>query len=164
MNILYLCTGNSARSIMAEAITGKLGRGRLHGFSAGSHPTGRVNPHALELLMSLGYDTLSLRSKSWNEFARPGAPQMDIVITVCDDAASEVCPIWPGKPATAHWPMRDPAAAAGRQLRPALAETLRLLEMRISALVDLPFEQLEDSELRRRLREIGHIGMPVVTL
>lgn len=164
MNVLYLCTGNSARSIIAEAITAKYGRGRLRAFSAGSRPIGRINPHALELLMNLGYDTLSLRSKSWDEFVRPGAPQMDVIITVCDDAAGEACPIWSARPATAHWPIRDPAAAGGRQIRSAFAETLRLLEMRISAFADLPLEQMDGTELGQRLREIGHIGMPVVTL
>jgi len=159
-NILFLCTGNSARSILAEAIADKLGKGRFRAFSAGSHPAGRVNPDAIELLIDLGYETAKFRSKSWTEFARPGAPSLDIVITVCDSA----CPVWPGHPITAHWGMPDPAQARGRAARAAFAETYRLLEMRIGALVDLPLDQLDADALRRKLREIGAYGLAPILL
>lgn len=154
-NILFLCTGNSARSILAEAIANKLGKGRFRAFSAGSHPTGHVNPDAIELLIDLGYETAKFRSKSWMEFSRPGAPALDIVITVCDSAAREACPVWPGHPMTAHWGMPDPA-----QARAAFAETYRLLELRIDALMDLPFDQLDV----RKLREIGTYGLAPIML
>jgi len=163
-NILFLCTGNSARSILAEAIANKLGKPRLRAYSAGSKPTGKVNPGALELLIDLGYETANLRSKSWTEFATPGAPPLDIVITVCDAAASETCPVWPGHPLTAHWGMPDPARLSGRAARSAFAETYRLLETRIGALVELPFDELEGEDLRRSLREIGSYGLAPIAL
>jgi arsenate reductase len=163
-NILFLCTGNSARSILAEAIADKLGKGRFRAFSAGSHPAGRVNPDAIELLIDLGHETAKFRSKSWTEFARPGAPSLDIVITVCDSAGREACPVWPGHPITAHWGMPDPAQARGRAARAAFAETYRLLEMRIGALVDLPLDQLDADALRRKLREIGAYGLAPILL
>ncbi|MEO3429008.1 arsenate reductase ArsC [Pelagibius sp. CAU 1746] len=160
-NVLFLCTGNSARSVMAEAIVDRLGEGRFKGYSAGSHPTGRVNPYALDLLHSLGHPTGELRSKSWDEFAAPGAPRMDFVITVCDNAAGEVCPVWPGQPVTAHWPFRDPAAVAGpeAQKRQAFAEVYGQIENRIGVFVNLPVAALDRMSLRRRLRELG--GAPV---
>jgi arsenate reductase len=155
-NILYLCTGNSARSILAEAITNRIGRGRVRAFSAGSHPAGRVNPHAIELLIDLGYETASLRSKSWQEFAEPGAPQIDLIITLCDEAAGESCPVWAGKPLTAHWGVQDPAAAANpRAMRAALADAYRVIEARVHRLFDVPFSALGQAELRHRLRDIG---------
>lgn len=163
-NILFLCTGNSARSILAEAIANKLGRGRFRAFSAGSQPTGRVNPDAIELLIDLGYETAKFRSKSWMEFSRPGAPALDIVITVCENAAKEACPIWPGHPLAAHWGMPDPAQARGRAARAAFAETYRLLELRIGALVELPLDRLDPDEARRTLREIGTHGLAPIML
>jgi arsenate reductase len=163
-NILFLCTGNSSRSLLAEAIANKLGRGRFRAFSAGSHPSGRVNPDAIELLIDLGYETAKFRSKSWMEFSRPGAPALDIVITVCDSAAKEACPIWPGHPLAAHWGMPDPAQARGRAARAAFAETYRLLELRIGALVELPLDRLDPDEARRTLREIGTYGLAPIML
>jgi arsenate reductase len=163
-NILFLCTGNSARSILAESIANKLGRPRFRAFSAGSHPTGKVNPDAIELLIDLGYETARLRSKSWTEFTMPGAPTLDIVITVCDSAAKETCPVWPGHPLAAHWGMSDPATAKGRGARSAFAEAYRLLELRISALVELPFDELDTEHLRGKLREIGSYGMMAIML
>ena len=163
-SILFLCTGNSARSILAEAIANKLGKPRFRAYSAGSNPTGKVNPGALELLIDLGYETANLRSKSWTEFAAPGAPPLDIVITVCDAAANETCPVWPGHPLTAHWGMPDPARMSGRAARAAFAETYRLLETRIGALVELPFDELEGEDLRRRLRDIGSYGLAPIAL
>jgi arsenate reductase len=163
-NILFLCTGNSARSILAEAIANKLGRGRFRAFSAGSHSTGRVNPDAIELLIDLGYETAKFRSKSWMEFSRPGAPALDIVITVCDSAGKEACPVWPGHPLAAHWGMPDPAQARGRAARAAFAETYRLLELRIGALVELPLDRLDPDEARRTLREIGTYGLAPIML
>src|SRR5258705_1508136 len=163
-NILFLCTGNSARSILAEAIANKLGKPRLRAFSAGSHPTGKVNPDAIELLIDLGYETARLRSKSWTEFTMPGAPALDVVITVCDSAAKETCPLWPGHPLSARWGMSDPATARGRAARGAFAEAYRLLELRISALVELPFDELDTEHLRRKLREIGSCGMMAIML
>jgi len=163
-NILFLCTGNSARSILAEAIANKMGKPRFRAFSAGSHPTGRVNPDAIELLIDLGYETAKLRSKSWTELAQADAPALDIVITVCDSAARETCPVWPGHPLSAHWGMPDPATAKGRAARSAFAETYRLLELRIGALVELPFDELDAEQLRRKLREIGSYGMMAIML
>lgn len=155
--VLFLCTENSARSILAEAIANRLGKGRLRAFSAGSHPTGKVNPHALELLIDLGYETAHLCSKSWSEFTRPDLPAMDIVITVCDDAARETCPVWPGHPITAHWGCPDPAKARGssRDIRSAFVETYHILEQRIRALVELPIETLDQSTLQRELHHIA---------
>lgn len=161
-NILYLCTGNSARSILAEAITNRIGRGRVRAYSAGSRPAGRVNPHAIELLIDLGFETANLRSKSWLEFAEPGAPPIDLVITLCDEAAGESCPVWPGKPLTAHWGVKDPAAAANpRAVRAALADAYRVIEGRVHRLLDVPFSTLDQAELRHRLRDIGEDRMLV---
>jgi arsenate reductase (thioredoxin) len=157
MNVLFLCTGNSARSIIGEAIMNREGRGRFVAYSAGSHPRGEVNPNALRLLQGLHYKTDEFRSKSWNEFARPGAPKLDFVFTVCDDAAAEVCPIWPGQPMTAHWGMADPAAAAGSPTEVALAfaDTYRMMNNRITLFMNLPMASLDRMSLQRRLEEIG---------
>ena len=150
--MLVLCTGNSARSILAEALINRLGAGRLRGHSAGSHPTGRVNPLAIELLNARGYATDGLSSKSWDDFAAPGAPPIDAVITVCDNAANEVCPVWPGRPVTAHWGIPDPAAAEGDDSakRAAFADAYEALEARVAALVALPVETLDTGALRAR--------------
>ena len=158
-NVLFLCTGNSARSIMAEAILAGEGKGRFAAFSAGSHPQGAVNPHALELLKTLGHETGSLRSKSWDEFAAPGAPKMDFVFTVCDDAAGEACPIWPGHPATAHWGIPDPAKVKGTQAEIAAAfdDTYRLLATRIGIFVSLPLDKLDHVALHKHLHDIGRM-------
>ncbi|MFO1015611.1 MAG: arsenate reductase ArsC [Caulobacteraceae bacterium] len=163
LNVLFLCTGNSARSILAEAIMTREGQGRFRGFSAGSMPTGKVNPHALALLSTLGYDPGGFRSKSWEEFAAPGAPKMDFIFTVCDNAAGEVCPIWPGQPMTAHWGVPDPAAVEGSSAEIGLAfsETYRQLKNRITAFVNLPMASLDRMTLARRLREIGEAERPV---
>lgn len=156
-NVLFLCTGNSARSILAEAILDREGAGRFRGFSAGSHPKGAVHPYALDLLTRLDHDTARARSKSWDEFAAPGAPRMDFVFTVCDQAAAEECPYWPGQPVTAHWGLPDPAAAAGGEAerRLAFADTYRMLRNRISAFVNLPLASLDGLALKERLDEIG---------
>jgi protein-tyrosine-phosphatase len=155
-NVLFLCTGNSARSILAESIQRKEGRGRFHAFSAGSHPKGAVNPFALKVLASLEYPTQSLRSKSWDEFAGPGAPVMDFVFTVCDTAA-ETCPIWPGQPMTAHWGIEDPAAVDGTDIQKEAAFVLaaRYLKNRISIFTSLPIRSLDKLSLNAKLREIG---------
>src|SRR3954471_8963957 len=139
-NVLFLCTANSARSVLAEAILNELGQGRFRAYSAGSQPRGSINPHALRLLQRLGHDTSGLRSKSWDEFAEPGAPQMDFVLTVCDSAASEACPVWPRHPATAHWGIPDPAAAQGAEAEIALAfdDAYRMLRRRIELFLALP--------------------------
>jgi arsenate reductase len=157
--VLFLCTGNSARSIMAEAILGKLGAGRCHPYSAGSQPKGQVNRHALQLLESLGYDTSDFRSKSWSEFAKPGAPLLDFVFTVCDNAAGESCPVWPGQPMTAHWGVPDPAAATGTPAEVAMAfrDAYRMLARRIEVFSALPIRSLDHMTLRNRLREIGRM-------
>lgn len=159
-NVLFLCTGNSARSIMAEAILGELGRGRFQPYSAGSHPKGAVHPNAIALLESLGHGTAGLRSKSWDEFARPGAPPLDFVFTVCDRAASEVCPIWPGQPMTAHWGVPDPAAATGSEAEIALAfrDAYRMLHRRLSLFTSLPIASIDKLSLQTKLREIGKVG------
>jgi len=156
-NILFLCTGNSARSILAEAIMNQVGANRFQAYSAGSHPRGTVNEHALTLLKKLDFDTSQLRSKSWDEFATPGAPKLDFVITVCDDAAGEVCPIWPGQPMTAHWGMPDPAAVQGTepQIALAFAETYRMLNNRISAFANLKMSGLDRLSLQSSVRSIG---------
>ncbi len=156
-NVLFLCTGNSARSILAEAALKREGKGRFHAFSAGSHPKGQVHPMTLDLLKMLKYDTSFARSKSWDEFAGPAAPQMDFVFTVCDDAAGEVCPIWPGHPMTAHWGVPDPAAATGTEAerRLAFAEAYRMLNQRISTFVSLPIASLDRLALKKRLDSIG---------
>jgi protein-tyrosine-phosphatase len=156
-NVLFLCTGNSARSILAEAILNRIGAGKFIAHSAGSHPNGRVNPHALELLQRLGFDTAGLRSKSWDEFAAPGAPNLDLVFTVCDNAAGEMCPVWPGQPMTAHWGMPDPAALEGSDVDKANAfrDTFRGMERRIQLFTSLPFASLDRLSLGSKLREIG---------
>ena len=157
MNMLFLCTGNSARSILGEALATTLSSGRLCGYSAGSHPGGLVNPFALELCLTLGYPQNLLRSKSWDEFAAPGAPVMDIIVTVCDSAAGEVCPIWPGRPATAHWGVPDPAAVQGSDetKRAAFRAIHDAMKTRLLLLLDLPFETLPAGERRAALTRIG---------
>jgi arsenate reductase len=156
-NVLFLCTGNSARSIIAEAVTNGTGGGRFTAYSAGSAPAGKVNPHALELLGRMRLPTDGLRSKSWEEFARPGAPELDFVITVCDNAAGEACPVWPGRPMTAHWGVPDPAAATGSPAQIALAfnEAYRVLAHRIRLFESLPIASLDKLSLKRRLDDIG---------
>jgi protein-tyrosine-phosphatase len=159
-NVLFLCTGNSARSIMAEAILNRLGMGNFRAFSAGSHPKGKVHPEAIRLLHGLHYDTSGFRSKSWSEFADPGAPLLNFVFTVCDNAAGETCPVWPGQPMTAHWGIPDPAEATGTPAEVALAfkDAYRMLERRISIFVSLPLRSLDQLSLQNKLREIGHLG------
>ncbi|MAA99034.1 MAG: ArsR family transcriptional regulator [Stappia sp.] len=156
-NVLFLCTGNSARSIMAEAILTQEGGGRFRAFSAGSQPKGEVHPFAIDLLAREGHDTAFARSKSWEEFATADAPRMDFVFTVCDQAASESCPVWPGQPMTAHWGVPDPAAATGNdaERRFAFADAYRMLSTRISIFVNLPIASLDSLSLSRRLDEIG---------
>jgi protein-tyrosine-phosphatase len=156
-NVLFLCTANSARSILAEAILNKAGAGRFRAFSAGSQPSGKVHPHALELLRSMGYDTSFARSKSWDEFAEPGAPEMDFVFTVCDSAANESCPVWPGHPMTALWSVPDPKHAEGKEaeLHLAFAEAYRMLNNRISLFLSLPVETLDRMALQQHLDAIG---------
>ena len=156
-NVLFLCTGNSARSIIAEAILNKVGAGRFRGWSAGSQPKGDVNPHTLTLLSGLGYDVTGFRSKSWNEFTKPGAPEFDFIFTVCDNAAGEACPVWPGKPMTAHWGIPDPAAATGTpaQIAQAFSDAYRMLSRRIDLFTALPLSSLDALTLQHRLREIG---------
>lgn len=157
LNVLFLCTGNSARSIIAESVLNRLGMGRFKAYSAGSKPLGHVHPYALDLLRKMNYDTSNLRSKSWEEFAEEGAPDLDFVFTVCDNAANEVCPVWPGQPMTAHWGLPDPAAANGTEVEQRLvfADTLRMLNQRIGIFVSLPFDQLSKLSLQARLEEIG---------
>jgi protein-tyrosine-phosphatase len=156
-NVLFLCTGNSARSIMGEVILNRAGQGKFHAYSAGSHPKGRIHPYALELLQRLNYDVIGLRSKSWKEFARPGAPKIDFVFTVCDNAAAERCPVWPGQPMTAHWGIPDPAEATGTEaeIRLAFADALRMLTNRINIFVSLPIRSLDQLALQKRLNAIG---------
>jgi len=156
-NVLFLCTGNSARSIMAEAILNKLAAGKFHAYSTGSQPKGRVHPEALQLLRSLGYDTSGFRSKSWSEFADPGAPLLDFVFTVCDNAAGEACPVWPGQPMTAHWGVPDPAEARGNPAEIALAfkDAYRMLNQRIGIFISLPLRSLDQISLQKKLKEIG---------
>src|SRR5512144_819283 len=156
-NVLFLCTGNSARSIMAEALLNRLGEGKFRGFSAGSFPKGRANPHAAAIAEGLGFDPRQFRSKSWDEFAAPGAPPLDFVFTVCDDAAGEVCPVWPGGPMKAHWGIPDPAAVEGphaEQLA-AFRQAFDSLERRIRAFMALPFDSLERAQLQQRLRDLA---------
>jgi arsenate reductase (thioredoxin) len=159
-NVLFLCTGNSARSILAESLLNALAPGKFHAFSAGSFPKGQVHPMALDLLQRMNLPTQSLRSKSWDEFAAPGAPPIDLIFTVCDNAAGEVCPIWPGKPMTAHWGIEDPAAVEGGDVERAFAfrQAFRELEARIKLLASLPIDTLDRMTLQARLREIGKSG------
>jgi arsenate reductase (thioredoxin) len=156
-NVLFLCTGNSARSIIAEAILNRVGQGRFKAYSAGSQPKGEVHPYALQLLKSLNHDTSFARSKSWEEFAAPGAPKMNFVFTVCDNAAMEACPVWPGQPMTAHWGVPDPAAVEGTEAEKhlAFADTYRMLNNRISIFTSLPMNTLDKLALQKRLNEIG---------
>jgi arsenate reductase len=156
-NILFLCTGNSARSVLAEVLMNRLSKGRFRAYSAGSHPAGEVNPYTLELLHSKGFATDGLRSKNWDEFARPDAPAMDFVITVCDKAAGEVCPIWPGQPMTAHWGFEDPAAAQGSDeaRRKIFTKVFVEIARRIELMLALPIEKLDRLALERRVRDIG---------
>jgi len=158
-NVLFLCTGNSARSVIAEAILNKTGAGRFVAHSAGSQPKGQVNPRTIELLQGLGYDTSRFRSKSWSEFARPGAPALDFVFTVCDNAAGETCPVWPGQPMTAHWGVPDPAEATGTEAEIGLAfkDAYRMLDRRIAIFTALPIRSLDQLSLQARLREIGRM-------
>ena len=158
-NVLFLCTGNSARSIIGEAILNKLGAGNFSAYSAGSQPKGQVNPNTIHLLQSLGYDTSDYRSKSWDEFAKASEPKFDFVFTVCDSAAAEACPVWPGQPMTAHWGIPDPAEATGTQAEIALAfkDAYRLLFQRISIFTALPLRSLDKLSLQGKLRDIGHM-------
>ena len=155
--VLFLCTGNSARSVLAEAFLNSAGKGRFRAYSAGSHPAGKVNPFALELLEKNGIGTEGLRSKSWEEFARPDAPEIDFIFTVCDNAAGEVCPIWPGQPITAHWGVEDPAAVRGSEdeKRKAFVKAFTELSRRINLFLDLPLDKLDRMALKTRLQEIG---------
>ncbi len=157
--VLFLCTGNSARSVLAEAILNRIGKSRFVAYSAGSQPKGQVHPETLRLLNELHYDTSALRSKSWSEFAKPGAPPLDFVFTVCDNAAGEACPFWPGQPMTAHWGVPDPAAASGSSAEIALAfrDAYRMLERRIEIFTALPLAKIDKLSLRAKLREIGQI-------
>ncbi len=154
-NVLFLCTGNSARSILAEAILQKDGAGRFRSFSAGSFPKGQVHPMALEVLKAYGFPDKGFRSKSWDAFSGPDAPQIDFIFTVCDNAAGEVCPVWPGHPTTAHWGIEDPAAVEGAGQRDAFLEALRLLRRRIELFLALPIASLDELALKARLRQIG---------
>ena len=156
-NVLFLCTGNSARSIMAEVLLDHWGRGRFKGYSAGSFPQGSIHPLALDLLEKSHLPTLGLRSKSWDEFAKPSAPKMDFVFTVCDQAAGEICPVWPGNPVTAHWGVPDPAAASGTEAerRRAFREAYLMLENRIKLFVALPLDKLDRMAIERRVDQIG---------
>jgi arsenate reductase len=158
-NVLFLCTGNSARSIMAEAILNKLGAGKFCAYSAGSQPKGQVHPETIRLLQALGYETTSFRSKSWNEFAKPGAPLLDFAFTVCDNAAGETCPVWPGQPMTAHWGIPDPAAARGNAAEIAMAfkDAYRMLHQRIGVFAALPLRSLDKLTLQNKLRDIGRM-------
>ena len=163
-NVLFLCTGNSARSILAEAILNKVGLGKFQAFSAGSQPKGQVHPEARKLLQSLGYDTSGFRSKSWNEFAKPGAPTLDFVFTVCDNAAGEACPLWRGQPMTTHWGIPDPAAATGSAAEISLAfkDAYRMLSQRIGVFAALPLRSLDRMSLQARLKEIGRLESATV--
>jgi protein-tyrosine-phosphatase len=156
-NVLFLCTANSARSILAEAILNRVGTGRFKAFSAGSQPRGEVNPNSIRLLKSLGYDTSFARSKSWDEFAQKDAPRMDFVFTVCDSAAAETCPIWPGQPMSAHWGVPDPAAAIGSEAEvgAAFLDAYRMLERRIGAFVALPLTSIDSIALKKSIKDIG---------
>jgi len=161
-NVLFLCTGNSARSILAEAILNREGAGKFRAWSAGSQPRAAVHPYTIDLLKRLNFDISACRSKSWSEFARPGAPPLDFVFTVCDNAAAEVCPVWPGQPMTAHWGVPDPAAAEGTEVerRLAFSEAFRMLNNRISIFVNLPLDSLDRLTLQKRLEDIGRGTTP----
>ena len=156
-NVLFLCTGNSARSVIAELVLNRAGQGHFRAFSAGSHPKGQVHPYTLDLLRKMHFDVSGLRSKSWLEFAQPDAPKLDFVFTVCDDAAGETCPVWPGQPMTAHWGVPDPAAATGTEaeIRFAFADTLRMLTNRINIFISLPMAKLDRLSLQKKLDAIG---------
>jgi len=156
-NTLFLCTGNSARSIIAEAILNKLGRGKFQAYSAGSQPKGRVNPNTFQLLQGLGFDTSGFRSKSWSEFAKPGAPALDFVFTVCDNAANEVCPVWPGQPMTAHWGIADPAAVTGppEKIAAAFRDAFLVLDRRIGLFLSLPLGALDQIAIKHEVEDIG---------
>jgi len=156
-NVLFLCTGNSARSVLAEAIMNRAGQGRFKAYSAGSQPKGEVHPYTLDLLRQMNFDTGFARSKSWDEFAQPGAPKLDFVFTVCDNAANESCPVWPGQPMTAHWGVPDPAAAGGSEAerRLAFSEAARMLNARISIFTSLPLQSIDSLALQERLDAIG---------
>jgi arsenate reductase (thioredoxin) len=156
-NVLFLCTGNSARSILAESLLNNLGKGRFRAYSAGSHPAGQINPFALELLEKNDFPTGELRSKPWDEFAQPDSPQLDFVITVCDKAAGEVCPVWPGQPMSAHWGIPDPVALEGsdEQKRHAFVDAMNQLQRRICMFVSLPFDKLDRMKLQQAVRDIG---------
>jgi len=156
-NALFLCTHNSARSVIAECVMNRLGAGKFKAYSAGSQPSGKVHPQALELLQRLNYDTSQLRSKSWTEFAQPGAPQLDFVFTVCDDAANEICPVWPGQPMSAHWGLPDPSRVEGTEAERAVAfaNTHRMLYQRIGIFTSLPLQSLDKLSLQKRLDDIG---------
>lgn len=158
-NVLFLCTGNSARSILAEAILNQIGKGRFRAYSAGSHPAGKVNPYVLDMLAAQNLPVADLRSKSWDEFALPGAPALDFVFTVCDNAAGEVCPVWPGQPVSAHWGIEDPAAVEGDDAarRHAVHTALQLLNRRISVFINLPFAKLDKMALKQEVDSIGRL-------
>lgn len=158
-NVLFLCTGNSARSILAEAILNQIGKGRFRAYSAGSHPAGKVNPYVLDMLAAQKLPVADLRSKSWDEFALPGAPALDFVFTVCDNAAGEVCPVWPGQPVSAHWGIEDPVAVEGDDAarRHAVHTALQLLNRRISVFINLPFAKLDKMALKQEVDSIGRL-------
>lgn len=158
-NVLFLCTGNSVRSVLAEAILNKIGGEKFHAYSAGSQPKGQINPNTIKLLQGLGYDTTNYYSKSWDEFTKPDAPKFDFIFTVCDDAAGETCPVWPGKPATAHWGIADPAAVIGSEVEIARAfqDAYRYMHNRISLFAALPFKSLDQLALTSKLKEIGRL-------
>ncbi len=162
-NVLFLCTGNSARSVMAEAILNKVGAGKFRAYSAGSHPKGQVHPETIRLLQSLGYNTSGFRSKSWHELAKPGAPPLDFVFTVCDNAKGETCPVWPGQPMTAHWGVPDPVEAKGADAEIAFAfkDAYRMLNQRIGIFTSLPLRSLDQLTLQNKLQEIGNVGKAV---
>lgn len=154
-NVLFLCTGNSARSILGEAIMNKLGAGRFRAYSAGSQPKGEVHPMALSVLNGMGYDTNGMYSKSWDEFSKPGSPEFDFIFTVCDSAAGEICPVWIGHPMTAHWGIEDPAAVEGDGQRDAFLQALRYLSNRISLFLTLPIATIDEMAMKQKLKEIG---------
>jgi arsenate reductase (thioredoxin) len=156
-NVLFLCTGNSARSIMAEALVTTMGKGRFRGFSAGSHPGGKANPFAVEQVKATGYPIDNLRSKSWDEFAAPDAPQMDFIITVCDNAAGEICPVWPGHPVSAHWGFEDPAAVEGtdEEKRAVFSKVFKQIMSRMNTFVNLPVHMLDKNAIRTEMQKIG---------